>query len=230
MAKPLIGILGNRSEKALSPAYSHAVMQNGGLPIIVPFTECKAALFSTLSHCGGVIVPGGGDADPRLFGEDPHPGCGEMDWRLDGIQMQALEYLFANSVPVLGICRGCQMMNLFLGGSIYQDLGEFPSPTILHSQPSARDHPFHNVTVKAGSRLHKLLGASSVYTNSFHHQAVKTLGKGFAACAHTSDGVIEAIEHENGLWLSIQWHPEHLTETVPAMNALFRDLVKKAKK
>lgn len=234
MKKPIIGVLGICEEPGLTPRYrtvlnveyTRAVEKNGGIPIVIPFTEDFAVLRESLGICHGVLLPGGIDSDPALFGEPVHPGCEKFLRVMDDMHLAALEYLFAHNVPVLGICRGCQLMNIFAGGTLYQDLGEFPLPTLRHRQDAALQH---EVEVVPDSCLEKLLG-QKIVTNSFHHQAVKRIGSGLTVSANARDGVIEAIEHENGIWLGVQWHPERMTETSPEMNVLFRDLVEKAKK
>ena len=132
-------------------------------------------------------------------------------------------------IPVLGICRGCQIMNVYTGGSLYQDLATgYEGVPIMHAQKEDRTYPAHLVQIEADSRLCRLLGKSSIYTNTMHHQAIREAGKGFRVVARTNDGVVEAIEHENGIWMATQWHPEELVDTVPEMNSLFADLIAKA--
>lgn len=210
--------------------YTDSVAKNGGIPMIVPFTQDMDLLRESLKFCGGVIIPGGGDADPRLYGEEPHEKLGEINREMDDMQLTALRYLLDNNIPTLGVCRGCQMMNILTGGKLWQDLSEMPAQSLHHGEIDVSKRQLHKVTVTPQSRLHKLLGTTNICTNSHHHQAVKTPGKGFTATARTADGVIEAIEHENGVWLGVQWHPERMTGSVPEMNALFRDLVENASK
>ncbi len=235
MKKPVIGILAPSAEMPaaggvtcptikLSASYVEAVLAAGGLPVLVPFTGEKRAVRELLSLCHGAVFPGGGDVDPRFFGEEPHALCGPMDTVRDEWELEALQYLWENNIPVLGICRGCQIMNIFAGGTIYQDLKLMRKPANLHRVDQPLSSTIHSVKLSPGSRLRALLNAEKVYTNSSHHQAVNGLGRGFAATAYTADGVIEAIEHENGIWMGIQWHPEVLPEHAP----IFRDLIEKS--
>ena len=235
MKKPVIGCLGIHEKPGVTPiertvlncTYSYAVEKNGGIPMVIPFTQNFDLLRESLQHCDGILMPGGIDADPALFGEAEHPKCEQFDRAMDDMHMAAMEYLFENNIPMLGICRGCQLMNVFAGGTLYQDLSLFPSPTLCHRSSDAP--PMHEIEVEKGSRVAALLGGETV-TNSFHHQAVKDVGAGYTVTARTKDGVVEAIEHENGIWLGIQWHPERMVDTSKGMNALFRDLIEKANK
>ena len=147
-----------------------------------------------------------------------------MDTVRDEWELEALQYLWENKMPVLGICRGCQIMNIFAGGTIYQDLSLVGTPAILHRTNQPLSRTIHSVKLSPDSLLHALLKADTVYTNSSHHQAVNRLGRGFSATAQTADGVIEAIEHENGIWMGIQWHPEVLPEHAP----IFRDFIERS--
>ena len=238
--KPVIGIFGsiiNTPHPAfhsirgsgLNLAYSDAIIRNGGIPLIFPYTFDHEALREMIDHCDGIVIPGGVDVDPRYFGEDPHPAIGVIDHGLDSAQMMALSYIEQKKIPVLGICRGCQIMNVYTGGSIYQDLAsDYEGSPIMHAQREDRSYAAHRVQIETDSRLYNLLGTSSIYTNTMHHQAIHKIGKGFYVVARTSDGVVEAIEHENGIWMATQWHPEELVDTVPEMNSLFADLIEKA--
>lgn len=240
MKKPVIGIFSSPLNNphpsfrtipcsGLNIAYSEAVIRNGGIPLIFPYTFDASAIREMIDQCDGVIIPGGVDVDPRYFGEDPHPEIGVIDPDLDAIQMMALAYMEEKQMPVLGICRGCQIMNVYAGGSIYQDLAaEYEGKPNLHAQKEKRSYAIHKVQLEEGSYLRELLGEESIYTNSMHHQAVHQVGKNLRVVARTADGVVEAIEHDNGIWLATQWHPEELVDSVPQMNRIFADLIEKA--
>ena len=248
MKKPVIGLFGvheknpagprtisRRPRTYLSLGYSDSVAQNGGIPMIIPFTRDTDVLLDMLKLCDGVVATGGVDADPAFYGEEPHAGLGEVDRELDDMQLFALRYLLENKVPVLGICRGLQMMNIVTGGTLYQDLEEFSGGILggrmeMHRQKEEPWFPCHKVELVPGSRLAALLGGETAQVNTFHHQAVKVPGKGFTVTAKTVDGIVEALEHENGVWLGVQWHPEQMTGEGGTMNPLFRDLVEKASK
>ena len=238
--KPVIGIFGSiihtphpvfysTQGSGLNLAYSDAIIRSGGIPLIFPYTFDHEALREMIDQCDGVVIPGGVDVDPRYFGEDPHPEIGEIDYEFDRVQMMALAYMEQKKIPVLGICRGCQIMNVYTGGSIYQDLAaDYEGTLIRHAQKEKRSYAAHRIQIEPDSQLCRLLGTSSIYTNTLHHQAIHKVGKGFRVVARTSDGVVEAIEHENGIWMGTQWHPEELVDTVPEMSNLFVDLIEKA--
>ena len=241
MKKPCIAIsahcirqpsiaFGSVRMSALNVAYSDAVRRNGGIPVIIPFTEDPSIIEETLSMCSGAIIPGGPDSvNPVLFGQDPHPLVGAIDDALDSMELAMFRYLWQHQLPVLGICRGHELMNVFAGGTLYQDMADlYRGKLILHRQEKNRTCPVHKVTVTKGSRLEAILGKSEIFTNSMHRQSLDVIGSGFTVCARTSDGIVEAIEHENGLWLGLQWHPEELIDTVPEMNGVFQTLIRLA--
>ena len=133
-------------------------------------------------------------------------------------------------MPVLGICRGLQLVNVAFGGSLYQDLSYMNPDHMLHSQKQNRDQLIHQVSVDADSYLASVLGTGSVYTNTMHHQCVKTPGEGLKITARTADGIPEAMETADGQFILVQWHPEELQDSEPRMRGLFKDLVEKAAK
>ena len=142
--------------------------------------------------------------------------------------MRAGRYALEHKKPMLGICKGNQLLNVLMGGSLYQDLSLKGPDCIRHLQLGRRDYLTHQIRVEEGTRLSKLLGSGVCMTNSMHHQSVKELGKGLRASAYANDGIIEAIEDQEGLIVGVQWHPESLLESAPAMNHLFSDLCGRA--
>lgn len=206
---------------AINLSYLQAIKENGGLPLLIPYTESVDTVRELVQLCDGLLVPGGIDIDPSLYGESPDIHLGEVDAVLDKAELTGLRTEFAAKMPVFGICRGLQLMNVFCGGTLYQDLpSQFDGKLLIHSQTSARSAVSHTAKILRDSRLYSLLGCDSVSVNSLHHQAVKKLGRGISVSALAEDGVVEAIEHENGLWFAVQWHPEELTY-MPVMNDLF---------
>lgn len=241
MNKPVIGIFAFMKPaptdnfhkvrlSALSMSYTEAVIRHGGIPMVLPYTESVDAMLEMLRHCDGVILPGGVDVDPYYFNEDPNPYNGEVDPILDKLELTALKYLEEKKIPVLGICRGCQVMNIYAGGDIYQDINSQYVGVHMHRQKQERCYPVHEVRIDDLSNLKNILSCNKTRVNSIHHQAVRKLGRGFRASAIANDGVIEAIEHENGIWFAVQWHPEDLLDTVPEMNGIFKELIEKSRK
>ena len=235
MSKPIIGILGSvrrdpdpdfvsADRNYTNTACIRAIDRNGGVPILVPVPEEPRMSEPALALCDGLLFPGGWDVDPRHYGEPPHATLGPVLPELDAFWFYAAAYAAEHRIPMLGICRGMQLLNVACGGSLYQDIGERAEKNLLHAQQLRRDTPTHKVLIEPGSRLDRILGAGSVYTNTLHHQSVKDLGKGLAIAARAEDGVVEAIESPDGLIVAVQWHPEDHLKTAPVMNRLFEDL------
>ena len=221
MGRPIIGVLSSRSDIPLpngqnlsieyaSVAYCRSVVQGGGTPVLLPVTPEADLAEQMFALCDGILFPGGVDVDPRFYGEAPDPMIGAIDSTMDRFWFQALEFALAHKLPLLGICRGMQLVNVGLGGSLYQDLVRRGVHSYLHSQKQSRDYLMHEVSLVPGSRLSKVLGEEPVYTNTMHHQCVKELGKGLKLVAQTGDGVPEALESEDGQIMLVQWHPEAL--------------------
>lgn len=167
--------------------------------------------------CDGLLLPGGGDMDPKFYGQERIPACGEPNLLRDAAEPLLLRAFLAADKPVLGICRGIQVMNAVLGGDLYQDIKPFEH--LPHN-----DHwtKVHTVTVRRGTLLSRILGQDTVLVNSQHHQAVDRVAPGFTLAALSEDGIVEAIEKPDaGFCLGVQWHPEWLSEADPAMQSLF---------
>ena len=208
--------------------YFRGIEAAGGIPVGIPLLKDFSQLTCLLEMCDGFLVPGGDDVDPGLYGENPHALLGRVNSYADRGWGEVIRYAVQNGKPLLGICRGMQLTNVILGGSLYQDLSDLEGKHFLHLQQQNRDYPIHKVTIEANSYLAKVLGETSVYTNSLHHQCVKQAGDGIHICAYTADGVPEAMESKDGNVVIVQWHPEELQETVPCMRNLFKDLVEKS--
>jgi len=239
MEKPLIGILGDttmtepglftsRERAYVNSAYVDAVFLNGGLPVLIAPSVLSGDTEGILSRCDGILVPGGEDVDPAYYGEDPAPEIGVFRPELDESWFKACRYALDHKIPMMGVCRGTQVLNVLLGGSLYQDIDLRSEGHIQHLQKYERWYLTHEVTIKEGSRLEKILGPGTCKTNSMHHQAIKALGKGLTVTAVAHDGIIEAIEDEEGLIVAVQWHPEELIHSAPIMNQLFADLVQRS--
>ena len=231
MKKPMIGIFASLrggddpDATALNLAYSEAILAAGGNALIVPRTDEPEELKAVLSLCGGVMLSGGVDVEPRRYGEEAHPALGGTDAVRDSAELRALAILERERKPVFGICRGIQLMNVYSGGTLWQDIpsqrGIAPE---VHTQREHRSVVTHPVETAEGSLMRALFG-ERITVNSHHHQAVKTPGAHWRVTASAPDGIVEAMEHENGLWYAVQWHPEELYTAYPAMITLFRRLV-----
>ena len=167
--------------------------------------------------CDGLLLPGGGDMDPKFYGQARIPACGEPNLLRDAAEPLLLRAFLAADKPVLGICRGIQVMNAVLGGDLYQDIKPFEH--LPHNDHWAK---VHTVTVRRGTLLSRILGQDTVLVNSQHHQAVDRVAPGFTLAALSEDGIVEAIEKPDArFFLGVQWHPEWLSDADPAMQSLF---------
>lgn len=167
--------------------------------------------------CDGLLLPGGGDMDPKFYGQERIPACGEPNLLRDAAEPLLLRAFLDADKPVLGICRGIQVMNAVLGGDLYQDIKPFEH--LPHNDHWAK---VHAVTVRRGTLLSRILGQDTVLVNSQHHQAVDRVAPGFTLAALSEDGIVEAIEKPDARFcLGVQWHPEWLSDADPAMQGLF---------
>lgn len=238
MDRPVIGILGMRTIDAsgnvpvmrdfTNAAYCAAVQRGGGIPLLIPATTGIDDVDRLLACCQGLLLPGGIDVDPRLYREDPLPVLGDVDLQTDRLWIAACTKALELGLPVLGICRGLQLANVALGGSLHQDLSLANPHHLLHAQKQGRDYPMHRIEIDAESRLAQILGTTSLFTNTLHHQCVKDAGRGLTVIARTSDGIPEALESPDGRIILVQWHPEELLDSEPRMLGLFADLVQRA--
>jgi putative glutamine amidotransferase len=196
-----------RERVALNSAYVRALVRAGLLPVIVAPILDPGRAPETLDHARGLVLTGGEDVDPARFGAAPHPKLGATDPARDAVELALIAAARARGLPILAICRGIQILNVALGGTLYQDLpSERPSAT-QHAGPNAR----HILRVEPGTVTHRAVGATSTSVNSRHHQAIRDLAPGLRATAWAADDLIEGVEPTNGArpWtLAVQWHPE----------------------
>lgn len=223
--KPVIGIAPNYSyekkEYSLHEDYVQAIEKAGGCPIILlPHQELPDFL-------DGLLLTGGGDIDPLLFGEEPLHQSGEINPLRDAYEMRICHEALEKDLPMLGICRGMQVMNIVKGGSIYQDIGVQAGTTLKHIQQAPRSYGTHSIFVEDGTLLTDLWENKRTVVNSLHHQSCSHLGEGFLASARSADGLVEAIEHEGCLFaVGVQWHPEAMK--TEEMGLLFSAFLKAA--
>ena len=214
----------------MNQRYYVAVSMVGAIPCLVPLLhDDEDTLRALYERVDGILVPGGVDMDPTTYGEAPHPRLGNIDPARDRTEMLMAKWAVEDKKPYLGLCRGAQVLNVVLGGSLWQDLGEQYSGAIKHdyfpNSGFSRDHLAHEVTIAPGSRLRHALVADRMRVNSMHHQGVKTLGRGLAATAIAPDGLIEAVELEDdsAFVVGVQWHPEVFELTDPNTRHLFQE-------
>ncbi len=205
--------------------YVDAVIKAGGIPILLPPAEDSDIIHTYTGLCDGFILSGGGDINPLLYGEIPHPQLEEIHTGLDRAQWALTEAILKTKKPLLAICRGIQLLNVVLGGTLWQDISVAGHSAMLHSQTGPRADKFHRIKIVPDSILEKLFG-DQLEVNSFHHQCLKTLGSHLKITATTSDGIIEAVEMtDHPFVLGIQWHPEMLLSGSDEMLPLFRELI-----
>ncbi len=230
--RAIIGITPSRrenySEYRLPQRYANAVTAAGGLPVILPFVKEKEIIKDYLDLVDGLLLSGGIDPDPLIFGENPLPGMGEIDPERDQFEIELINGALVRDIPILGICRGCQMINVAAGGTITQDLKtEFQGKVYKHMQDAPDWYPTHYIRIEEKSILNRLLEEGKVKVNSVHHQAVEDVGSDFRITARSDDGVIEAIERkDNSFVLGVQWHPERMYQKDKRFLTLFQELVK----
>ena len=209
--------------------YSQAVLHAGGAPVIIPAAQDRKSLEAILDSVQGLILSGGPDLNPRFYGEEPRSGLGEVDETLDGMELPAAELAIERDLPLLGICRGIQVLNVALGGTLYQDIASQVPDSICHTPKTDKAVNTHTVRIESGSRLHKLFGKREIWVNGKHHQAVKDLAPGLTVVARARDGVFEAVEfREKRFVIGVQWHPEGTWQEDPNSQKLFASFVQEA--
>lgn len=208
----IIGISVNYAEEksCLADAYVSAAVKAGATPVLIPLTGDKAVLENILSLIDGLVLSGGGDIHPSFFGEELHPAVTDYNLDRDRYDLALVRSAAERQMPIMGICRGHQVINVAFGGTLIQDIpSQVPDSKIVHSQPEDRDVATHSVKINPESMLYRIVGQTGLPVNSFHHQAVKTVAPGFRAVAFSEDGTVEAIESTEGKTVfGLQWHPE----------------------
>lgn len=233
--KPLIGV--TTAVRSVGPsgitvctAYTaiiESVERAGALPVMIPSDVSDETLRGIYARLDGVLLPGGGDIDPKYFNETPHPKNDQPDAQRDNAEVKLVQWAMQDDLPLFGICRGHQVINVAMGGTLIQDIpSELESDDLQeHTLPvgSPRSYRGHDITLtNDSSRLAAIVGAINLPVNSIHHQAVKEVAPGFVVTAHSPDGIVEAIEMPGKRFaLSVQWHPEDLAADDGSMQALF---------
>ena len=234
--KPVIGIVAGVGDETsenpwdrcdkLPRTYGEAVAAAGGIPLLLPATDDEETVRGALTAVSGVIISGGADIDPMLYGEsERHPSVENISKLRDAMDEIVVRHVLQGDMPCLGICRGIQSLNAFAGGTLYQDVPSQFGTDVCHRQPPGSVDT-HEVTISAGSRLGQILGGSVALVNSFHHQAVRDVADGFVVTVRTRDGVIEAIEKPDARFcLAVQFHPEVMAPYDATMRRLFEAFI-----
>ena len=227
---PLIGVVPlvdeGRDSYWMLPGYFEGVLEAGGVPIVLPLTDAPEVLAELVSSCSGILVTGGQDVSPELYGEhgaEIAALCGELCAARDKMESVLIPLAVRDDVPMLGICRGIQSLNVALGGTLWQDLPSQHPSDIEHHMNPPYDAFGHNVSLVPGTPLASLFaGQTEIAVNSYHHQAVREPAAGLEVMAVAPDGVIEALYRpaSHFLW-AVQWHPEFLYKVDPRSQAIF---------
>lgn len=220
--KPLIGITTDLKEdhNSIEESYSKAVAKYGGLPILIPTTsENKSYLEGIIERLDGLLIPGSRDMDPKFYNENPHPKIREMSLERTEAEFYVLKEALENKLSVLGICGGMQFINVFFGGSLYQDIESLVDKALDHEEGAV-----HGIEVYTDTKLHNILSNKKFDVKSYHHQAINKVGSDLNINAESPDGIIEGIESKNGFVLGIQWHPE--LEETETSKQIFENFIK----
>lgn len=233
--QPVIGMTALRSpdresfHHILTGPYLRAVTSAGGYPIVLPALPERVT--QALSLVSGLLLIGGGDIEARHIGKSNHPRAKFFNPLRDDFELAIIREARRMGMPMFGICRGHQLMNVALGGGLYQDIADEQGSKFEHYREDLANEPVHSVAIDPDSCLASILGTTSLSVNSVHHQAVREPAPELRASAWAPDGVIEGIEactQEDGFILGVQWHPERLVENMPEHRQLFERFVKAA--
>ena len=214
--KPLIGITSfqelNGANNMISVDDEHAILRAGGMPMMLPTLENDADIEEIVQSIDGLYLTGGYDIDPTLFGEEPHPKLGVIVPLRDAFEIKIVRKFLELDKPVFGVCRGCQILNIAVGGDMYQDMESQVGHELLqHKQLAPKTHGSHFIDVPRGTLLHQVTGSERFKVNSRHHQSNRNVPSPLRVSGIASDGIIEAIESEkHSFVLAVQWHPESM--------------------
>ena len=234
--KPLVGITTSSYTSEAGWEYNRAyvaiiqaVEEAGGLPVLIPISINDEALRDIYERLDAVLLPGGGDVRPNIYGAEMNPLTDNIDDARDHAEIEITRWAVDDDIPVLGICRGHQVVNVALGGTLIQDVPSEIGEGVNHNITVPRDTRAHEVNIDPGSRLASILGSTTVKVNSLHHQSVEKAAPDVCVTAYSPDGVVEALEMPDKKFvLSVQWHPEDLYRDDPAMKRLFKSFVEAA--
>ncbi|MFL5597172.1 MAG: gamma-glutamyl-gamma-aminobutyrate hydrolase family protein [Gemmatimonadaceae bacterium] len=216
---------GDTNRVRLTAAYVTALENAGLVPLIVPPLSSADAASAVLDSVAGLVLTGGEDVDPARYGEQRHAKVRSVNAARDATEAALIEEARARGTPVLAICRGIQILNVALGGTLVQDISSECNTNIVHDEEGPRDSRSHEVSIEPGSLIAKAVGTEHLTVNSFHHQSVKRVADGMRVTARSPDGVIEGLESTEDDWwvMAVQWHPEEMNEsTEPWDRGLFK--------
>ncbi len=230
MRKAIIGIAANQDkdykEYRLNKSYLDAIISAGGLPVVLPIVSDESIIKEYIKVLDGLLLTGGADPDPLIYGENSLPFMGSIDPLRDNFELQVFKYAFRADLSILGICKGIQIINIAMGGTLYQDLHSQRKGVLKHNQEAPNWYPTHSVSIEADSYLNQIVKKGKMEVNSIHHQSVKDVSPKFLVSAKAEDGVIEAIElKEKRFVMGVQWHPETMWEKSQENFNIFKEFV-----
>ncbi len=228
---PVIGVTTAHLEEEINTYprhyYVQAIYKSGATPILIPVIPDQDAVDHYMQIVDGLILSGGTDVDPKYFGQEPIRGTGRVYPERDSLEIALARKALKLKLPVLGICRGIQVLNIAFGGDIYQDIYSQVPGVLEHSQKAPRNSSWHSIELLPESKVGRILGVKELRVNSFHHQAIRNIAPGFRVVARSRDGIIEGIETENHQFvIGVQWHPEALVEDDDIALNLFQAFIK----
>lgn len=235
--RPFIGITTRHELETerfyIARHYSEAVEASGGVPVHLPLIPKPSYIEAVLGRLDGILLPGSAsDVDPLLYGREPHAKLGSVHPLRDRTDLLVLKAAEERRMPLLAICFGMQVWNVFRGGTLIQDIGSEVASAIKHEQGAPRDRQSHRLTLLGGSVLERLAGGSSAVVNSHHHQALEEMGRDLRATAWSMDGIVEAVEETTeGRWaLGVQWHPEMGWESDKLSQSILNEFLEASRK
>ncbi len=232
--KPIIGVTTFLSEQSqyssVNRNYIDSIYAAGGLPVNIPIVAGETKYAEYIDMVDGLLFTGGNDIAPYFFGENPVKELHSMSSARDEYELALFKGAYGKNMPIFGICRGIQLINVALEGTLYQDIYSQVTGALGHyPQHTASDEFYHSVQITEGTKLHEIFGTDRIFTNSFHHQSLKALGKNLVATAFSEDGIVEAVEStEDRFLLGVQWHPEAMTKRHPMFLGLFTRFVQES--
>lgn len=241
MKKPIIGISGSiiidssgnfpgYRRSYVNEDYVKSVIKNGGIPYIIPMNSDEDVVREQVANVDGLILSGGHDVTPKFYNQEPHKSLGGILPERDVFDFNLVRFAVEKNIPILGICRGFQILNVYFGGTLHQDINLKEKTFIKHNQVNFPSMVSHSVDLMDNTKLKEMFNEDCIMVNSFHHQIIDKVAGDFVTSAISKDGVVEAIENQNYKYmLGVQWHPEMLHDSYEKMNLLFSELIKNTK-
>lgn len=235
--RKIIGLLGNvkyidaswaigLEQSYVTNDYVNVVQKNNATAIILPVVGDEESIVQHLDLCDGIILTGGQDIHPMFYNEEMDKNIANVNKEVDEYQIKITKLALEKDIPILGICRGIQLLNVVCGGSLYQDINNYNKNVLKHSQDAKRYEVAHKIKIEKDSILYKLY-QDELWVNSYHHQSINILGKNLKITAKSSDGIVEAVEHiDKKFVMGVQWHPEMMSHKNENMNLLIKEFIK----